>query len=80
MEGASELNYLEVAGSILTSCKNNKEYELQLNTCTLSWLTELEQSPPPVDQIKGTIRDSVWTPEFDMKHLKKDISAETLWL
>ena len=25
----------------------------------------------PEDQIKGSIQDSVWTPKFDMKHLKK---------
>ena len=33
-------------------------------------LTELEQSPPAV-QIKGSLWDFVWTPEFDMKYLKK---------
>ena len=32
--------------------------------------TELEQSTP-VDQIKGSVWDSVWVPEFNMKHLKK---------
>ena len=32
-------------------------------------LTELEQSTPVV-QIKGSVRDSVWIPEFDMKHVK----------
>ena len=25
----------------------------------------------PVVQIKGSVQDSVWTPEFDMKHLMK---------
>ena len=30
----------------------------------------MEQSFP-VLQIKGSFRDSVWTPEFDMKYLKK---------
>ena len=25
----------------------------------------------PEVQIKGSVRDSVWTPEFDMEHLKK---------
>ena len=31
----------------------------------------------------GSVRDSVWAPEFDMKHLKKaeeHISTETLWV
>ena len=35
-----------------------------------SWLTELKQSTPVV-QIKDSARYSMWTPEFDMKHLKK---------
>ena len=35
-----------------------------------SCLTELEQSTPVV-QIKGLVRDSVWTTEFKMKDLKK---------
>ena len=41
-----------------------------LNTYTWSWLTESEDSTPVV-QIKFPVRNSVWTPEFDMKHLKK---------
>ena len=36
----------------------------------MSWLTELEQSTPVV-QIKGSVRDSEWIPEFDLKHPKK---------
>ena len=28
------------------------------------------KSLPPVVQIKGSLRDSVWTSEFDTKHLK----------
>ena len=32
--------------------------------------TELEQSSSG-DQIKGSVWDSVWVPEFNMKHLKK---------
>ena len=31
---------------------------------------QLEQSTP-MDQIKGSVQDSVLTPEFDMEHLKK---------
>ena len=36
-----------------------------------SWLTELKQSSPVV-QIKGSVKDSLRVPEFDMKHPKKD--------
>ena len=53
-------NHLEVVGSILTTGKNIYN---NLNTCTQSWLAELEQSTP-VGQIKGSFRDSVWTPAF----------------
>ena len=59
-----------VAGSIPTTGKNNKEYLLSHNICTQLWVTELEQSTPVV-QRKRSVQDSVWTPEFDMKHLKK---------
>ena len=70
LERASVWNQLEVAGSIPTKNKNNNEYLLLLNSCTQSWETELEQSTTDV-QIKGSLQDSMWTPEFDMKHLKK---------
>ena len=50
MASTSEWNHLEVAGSIPTTGKTNKI----LNTCTQSWLTELEQSTPVV-QIKGSV-------------------------
>ena len=59
-------NYLEVAGSIAATDTNNNGHLVQLNTCNLSWLTELEQSIPEVKR-KGFVR----TPEFHMKHLKK---------
>ena len=52
----------------ISTGKTNEEY--LHNTCTQSWLTDLEQFTPGV-QIKGSVRDSVWTPEFDIKHLKK---------
>ena len=39
--------------------------------CLLARLTELKQSTPVV-QINGSVWDSLWTPEFEMKHLKKD--------
>ena len=45
-------------------------YNIISNTCTRSWFTELKQSTLVV-QIKGPARDSVWTPEFDIKNLKK---------
>ena len=38
----------------------------------------IEQSTP-VDLIKGSVKNSLWVPEFDMKHLK-DILADTLWI
>ena len=47
-----------------------------LSTATLltmsgkEWLIGLEQSTPVV-QIKGSVRDSAWTLEFDMKNRKK---------
>ena len=69
LKGASEWNHLEVVGSIPTTGKTNKEYLRQLNTCIRSWLKESEQSTPVV-QIKGSVRDSMWTPKFNMKHLK----------
>ena len=47
-----------------------KEYLLSLNTFTLLWLTELEQSTLVV-QINGPVQDTLWTPEIDMKHLKQ---------
>ena len=40
-------------------------------TCNLrSWLIEFKQSTPVV-QINSSVQDSVWTSEFDMKHMKK---------
>ena len=51
---------MEVAGSIPTTGETNKHYLQSLNTSTWSWLTEPEQSTP-VDQIKGSVRDSVLT-------------------
>ena len=67
LEGASEWK-MEVVDSIPTTGKTNQEDLQQLNTCNWSWLTELEQSTA-VDQIKGSVRDSVRTPEFQMKYL-----------
>ena len=58
-----------VAGFIPTT-GNNKEYSQYLNTGTWSWLTELGRSPP-VRQINASVRDTEWTQEFGMKHLKK---------
>ena len=47
-----------------------KKYLLSLNTFTLLWLTELEQSTVVV-QINGSVQDTLWTPEIDMKHMKR---------
>ena len=64
----SEWKNVEVTGSIPTTGKNNKEYWVKLNTCTRSWLTELEQSTPVV-QIKSSFRDFVQPTDFDIKDL-----------
>ena len=58
------------AGSIPTTGQTNKQYLLELNTCTQSWLIELEQFNPGV-QVKVSVRDSMLTPGFIMKQLKK---------
>ena len=49
--------------------KKKKKIKRMLNI-TKHLLTELEKSTPAV-QITDSVKDSVWTPEFDMKHLKK---------
>ena len=83
MESASKWNHLAVAGSIPTT-GNNKEYLQYLNTCTESWLIELEQST--LVQIKGLVEDCVnWvyheTPGegqriYRPKHCKYNIKVE----
>ena len=46
VKNASKWNHLKVAGSILTTGQNNKEYFQKLKTRTLLWLMKLEQSIP----------------------------------
>ena len=69
---------MEIAGSIPVT----KDYLLQFNTCTRLWLTELEYCPPDV-QIKCSVRDSIWIPDFDMKTFKegwRTYRPKTLWI
>ena len=54
----------------LSRLQINKEYLLLLNIYTRSRFTELEQSTL-VNSMKGLVRNSVRTPDFYMKHLKK---------
>ena len=71
------LNFQE-STTILNACalkkKSGNLLKAPRNSFFLSylllWWIELEQSAPLI-QINGSVRDSVWTPEFDMKHVKK---------
>ena len=70
---------MAIAGSILTTGKNNTEYLLSLlllYTCTRLWLMEFEQFTL-VDLTEGLVQSFIQAPKFNKKHLKK---AETFWL
>ena len=43
----------------------------QKNTYLCLAMVNLTETVTPMVQIKGSVLDCVWTPEFDMRHLKK---------